>query len=116
MDDLIKRADAVAAYMARRMGGSEEVIAAINAIPSHAEAQAANAIHSCHPDCDRPLCVLQRKAEAQASALEVAREALERIGRLRPAGDLATAKNTRALVQQMEGIALSALAQLNGVA
>jgi len=55
MTDVIKRADAVAAYMLRRMGGSEEVIAAINAIPSH--------------------------AEAQAEALAVAREALEEMAR-----------------------------------
>ena len=37
-------------------------------------------------------------------------DALRRISTLRPAGDVATAKNTRQLVQQMEAIALSALA------
>lgn len=41
-------------------------------------------------------------------------EALEHIKRLRPAGDVATATNTRALVQQMEMIADAALAQFRG--
>ncbi len=39
----------------------------------------------------------------------------KQISHLRPAGDVATAPNTRALVQQMEAIALNALHQLEGL-
>ena len=38
-------------------------------------------------------------------------EALEKIAFLRPAGDIDTARNTRGLVEQMERIALTAIAQ-----
>ena len=47
-------------------------------------------------------------AKLQADGDKLA-DALARISTLRPAGDVATAKNTRQLVQQMETIALSAL-------
>ena len=47
--------------------------------------------------------------DAKDRTIERLREALEHILRLRPAGDVATATNTRALVQQMETIARAAL-------
>jgi hypothetical protein len=42
------------------------------------------------------------------------REAMGRILRLRPAGDIDTAKNTRSLVEQMERIAANALEDKHG--
>lgn len=58
---------------------------------------AANAAYIVHAANNYP------KAQALA-------DALRRITVLRPAGDVATAANARQLVQQMEAIALSALA------
>lgn len=46
-----------------------------------------------------------------ASCADRMREALERILRMRPAGDVATATGTRALVQRMEAIARQALGE-----
>lgn len=47
--------------------------------------------------------------EENSSEVTDLRAALLQIARLRPAGDISTAKNTRLLVEQMEQIALKAV-------
>ena len=63
-------------------------------------------------DADRA----EAAAVLQSQAAEIARlrGALKMIAFLRPCGDVATAPNTRALVQRIECIALEALAQQGG--
>ena len=93
-------------HLAYRVGWQREAAAELRRLHAEVERLSWDSIHTCHSECQRPLCKLTRERDALLEALNLAADFLEhatefRIGR--PGVEQAQAKARAAIKAVEEG-------------